>query len=174
MSTRSGLGKCVVCHWEAWLLAGLLWFVGVDGVFMHDGRDTGSKAPPTWPWAPFKGCWQYVHVPIERGFPTVLVNTSWRTTSATDNTPKATWITLKGPFLSAKLEFTQSDSGNYNRLCFRGQHPRLFELDEKRRKSGQHTLTLSLIVNQILCCLVRPFIFSRSRQKDPDRRALST
>jgi hypothetical protein len=47
VSTRLGLGKCTVGHWEAWLFDDLLLFVGVDGIFMYDGRDTGSKAPPS-------------------------------------------------------------------------------------------------------------------------------
>jgi hypothetical protein len=136
VSTRPGLGKCVVGHWEAWLLAGLLWFVGVDGIFMHDGRDTGSVAPPTWSWASLKGCWQYGRVPIERGFPTVLVNTSWRMSSTTGNFPKTTWIQLKGPFLSAKLEYTQNSTGSNDQVRFEAQHPRLLELDEEKAQKG--------------------------------------
>ncbi len=100
---------------------------------MHDGRDTGSKASPTWSSASLKGCWQYVRVPIERGFPTVLVNTSWRMTSTTESIPKTTWIQLKGPFLSAKLEYTQSNTSNNNHVRFRAQLPNLFELDEEKQ-----------------------------------------
>jgi hypothetical protein len=55
---------------------------------------------------------------------------------SSENFPKATWIQLKGPFLSVKLEYTQSFTGSNNQVRFRAQHPRLLELHEEKTQKG--------------------------------------